>query len=448
MNKNNSFIIQFICLGVVFLAILTQSFTQWIKMKPLSGFTKEIEAKELSFKTYYDGSYQDYLTAYAKENTGFREFFIRHYNQIAYTVFHHITNENIKEGLHRELYMNMYLDDFTGEKIRQNYIDVERAKTIAQTRVKETLTLIETLKQHGTQFLFVFCPTKTAVYPENTPKRYRDAMADFSLEEYYIQLFKENNIPHIDFYNYFKTIKDTVAHPLFTKTGSHWAESTIPWVADSIFRKLESLTGFNLPSIEYVSDNASTDYSPIDGELEANLNLLFPIPKPAVPNPIFTLKDTTGKDRPNLLVTADSFFNQLRRSCFVEAFNHWDYWVYNRDIHSSRSQFNWKSLDMVLGSDHVLEEADIVMAVYTAPMLYDFMFNFNEIAQNLYEKGVISEEAGIKAVSALIRENPDWMKAVETQAERLGITVEDNLVNNAQHFLEERIRNKKSVEQP
>ena len=55
MNKNNSFIIQFICLGVVFLAILTQSFTQWIKMKPLSGFTKEIEAKELSFKTYYDG---------------------------------------------------------------------------------------------------------------------------------------------------------------------------------------------------------------------------------------------------------------------------------------------------------------------------------------------------------------------------------------------------------
>lgn len=430
------------------MAILLQSFTQIIEMKPLSGFTKEIKEEKLSFKTYYDGSYQQYLTDYAKEKTGFREFFIRNYNQVAYSCFHHITNDNVKEGLHHELYMNMYLDDITGKTLLQYHANVESAQAKARENVKDIMALIDTMKTHGTQFLFVFCPSKTAVYPENMPKNYRNAISDFSLEEYYIQLFKENDIPHIDFFHYFQQAKDTATYPLYPRTGTHWAESTIPFVTDSIFRKLEALTGYRLPSVEYVDANISTEYSVIDDELEANLNLLFPMSKPALPNPVFTLKDTVGKDRPNLLVIADSYFNQLRRSCFVDAFNHWDYWVYNRDIHSSRDQYNWKQLDMVLDADEVLEDADIVMAVFTAPMYYNFMFGFNQTANNLYEKGVISEEAGIQMVINLIKENPEWLKAVEEQAEKLGVTVEENLVINAQHFLDQRHRKKQTTSLP
>ena len=69
----------------------------------MKGFDKEESAPvALTFKTYYDGSFQDYMTEHAKRNTGFREFFIRCYNQMAYSCFGKTTNDNIVEGRNHE----------------------------------------------------------------------------------------------------------------------------------------------------------------------------------------------------------------------------------------------------------------------------------------------------------------------------------------------------------
>lgn len=443
MEKKPWFFIQFICFATVFVAILLQSFTHFAKMKPLEGFDKEESAPvALSFKTYYDGSFQDYLTEHAKRNTGFREFFIRNYNQMAYSCFNKITNDNIVKGRNQELYLKMYLNDVTGKTLEQEYPDVESAKATARKNVEETLRLIDTLHAHHTDFLFIFAPSKPATYPEMMPRRYQEQIADFSLEEYYIELFKENDIPHIDFYHHFQTLKESFPYPLYPRTGTHWSEATIPYVADSILKKLTEVTGCRLPSIKYLDDNLSTDYSVQDGELEASMNLLFPLNKPAIPRPVFELTDTLGADKPNLLVVADSYFTQLRISPFVDAFNNWEYWVYNRDVQSSNPQHKWKQLDMLLDANKVLENADIVMAVFTAPMYYNYMFGFTQTAQNLYQYGVISDEAGIQAAIQLIKNDESWMKAVEKQAEKRGITVDENLRLNAQYFLEERQRNR------
>lgn len=436
MRKSRHHIIQFGCILAVLTAIMLQGFTKVVKLKPLSGFEKEERPPvALKFKTYYDGSYQNYMTEHAKRNTGFREFFIRNYNQVCYTCFDKITNNRVFKGYDNELFLDMYLNEVTGKQLRQEYGSVEEAQRDARKNVEATLALIDTLRQHGTEFLFVFAPSKTAVYPEKMPQSYQDRLLDFSLEECYIELFKENGIPHIDFYHYFQGLKDTATYPLYTRTGTHWAESTIPFVSDSIFKKLEAQTGFRLPSVAIVNDNVSTEYSTIDSELEANLNLLFPLPKPALPNPEFTLEDTIGKDRPNLLVIADSYFNQLRRSCFVDAFNQWDYWVYNREVQSSREKYNWKQLNMILDADQVLEEADIVMAVFTAPMFYNYMFGFTHTALELLHHGTMSDEEALQTIIKKIMNDPAWMKAIEEQAERLGISVEENIRSNADYTL-------------
>lgn len=442
MNKKPYFIVQFACILVILATIMLQSFTHWIKLRPLEGFDKKEKASVgLSFKTFYGGSYQDYLTEHAKRNTGFREFFIRYYNQVAYTCFNKITNENIVKGYDEELYLKMYLDDATGKTLKYYHPDVESAKAEARKNVQETLRLIDTLRQHGSDFLFVFAPTKPAVYPEKMPQRFQKQVADFSLEEYYIELFKENNIPHIDFYHYFKSIKDSFPYPLYPRTGTHWAESTIPFVADSIMKKLAEVTGYKLPSVHYIADNLTTDYSVQDGELETSMNLLFPLNKPALPRPIFELVDTVGTDKPNLLVVADSYFTQLENSPFVEAFGNWEFWIYNRDVQSSNAYHKWKQLDQLHDADKVLENADIVMAVFTAPMYYNYMFGFTQTAQNLYQFGEISDEASIRAAIQLIEEDEIWLKAVEEQAEKRGISIEENLRLNAEYFLEERRRN-------
>ena len=433
MNKKPHFIIQFVCISAVLAAILLQSFTHIVKMNPLKGFDKEEQSPvELSFKTYYDGSYQDYLTEHAKRNTGFREFFIRNYNQVAYSCFNKITNKNIVKGRDQELYLKMYLNEATGVTFKQHFADVDEAKAEARKNVEETLRLIDTLHQHGKAFLFVFAPTKPAVYPDKLPSYYKNHLFDFSLEEYYIQLFKENHIPHIDFYHYFQDIRDTFPYPLYPRTGTHWSEATIPYVADSVLKKLAEITGYKLPSVHYIDDNLSTDYSVQDGELEASMNLLFPLNKPAIPRPVFELTDTVGTDKPNLLVVADSYFTQLRNSTFIEAFDAWEFWV------SSNPQHQWKQLDQLLDADKVLDNADIVMAVFTAPMYYTYMFGFPQTAQNLFQNGEISEGAKLQAVIQMIKDNEDWMKAVEKQAEERGLTVEQNLRRNAIYVLEKK----------
>ena len=437
MRKSRHHIIQFGCILAMLAAIMLQGFTKVVNLKPLSGFEKEERPPvALDLKTYYDGSYQDYMTEHAKKSTGFREFFIRYYNSVHYSCFDIINNDNILKGYDNELFLNMYLDEATGKQLRKHYGSVENAKLDARKNVEETLALINTLRQHGIAFLFVFAPTKTAVYPEKMPQVCQDDTLGFSLEEYYIELFKENGIPHIDFLNHFRAIKDTIAYPLYARTGTHWAESTIPMVTDSIFRKLEAITGLRLPSIDCLDENITTDYAPLDRELEDVMNLLLPIRKPALPRPVFTLKDTIDADRPNLLIVGDSYANQIIYSSFGKAFNNWDYWVYNRDIISSRERFNWKQLNEEFDAVTVLQDADIVMAVFTAPMLYDYMFGFARTAQELLEKGYFNEEEAMQTVIKMIKDDPKWYEAVVEQAEERNVTIEESLTTNARYFLD------------
>ena len=77
MKKKTHFLIQFICIFTVLSFILLQGLTHSVKMNPLDGFVPDEQPVELSFKTYFDGSYQDYLSEHAKRNSGFREICIR-----------------------------------------------------------------------------------------------------------------------------------------------------------------------------------------------------------------------------------------------------------------------------------------------------------------------------------------------------------------------------------
>lgn len=431
MKEQRHFLIQFLCLLTVLTAVMVQGFTHVIKLKPLSGYPKEAKTVALTFKTYCDGTYQNYLTECAKRNTGFREFFIRNYNQLVYSCFHKITNKNIIEGENRELFLNIYLNEVSGQTLRDKFGTVEEAKAQARKHVEETVVMMDTLRQHGTDFLFVFAPSKTWVYPEKMPKYYRENISDFNLEEYYIELFKEYDIPHIDLLHYFQSIKDSVDYPLFARTASHWAESTIPLAADTILKKLNAITDYDLPTIQFIDQNVTSEYSDYEKELESNLNLLFSWPKPPLPKPVFTLTDTTGKDRPNLLIVGDSYFDQLMFTCFKDAFNQWDFWQYMTTVYSSKGYWR-EPISNIKDTQNTLCEAGIVLGISTAPMIYNFLWEFPVDAIKMYQL----EDAEILRMMEVIRQNKDWYDFVVKQAEELHLTVEENLRKNAVYYLE------------
>lgn len=431
MKKQRHFLIQFLCVMAILLAITIQGLTSLIPVKPLFGYSKEEQVVPLTFKTLYDGSYQGYLTEYAKRHTGFREFLIRGYNQYLYSGFHIISNNNIQEGEDGELFLNMYLNEVTGQTLLNKFGSVEEAKAQARLHTQETVTLIDTLHRHGAHFLFVFAPTKTALYPEKMPQYYREHASEFCLEEYYIELFKEYSIPHIDLFHYFQSISDTSAYPLYTKAASHWSEYAVAMAADTILKKLGELTGYHLPTIQVVDMNVTTDYSDYDSDLEKSLNLLFPFHKQPQPRPIYTLSDTAGTDRPNLLVIGDSYFDQLMFSCFKDAFDQWDFWQYMLNVYSSNGL--WKApYSTVSDPLSVVKNADIILGINTAPMIYNYMADFPVKAVNMY--GIQEEE--IQKFIEHIRSIPEWYEGVVKQAEKLNISVEEDLRLNAIYCLE------------
>ena len=422
----------------VFMLLFVQERTHFIQLKPLAGVPAQSDHKKLSLHNLSDGSFQDDLEQRLRYSFGFNEFLVRNYNQVLYSCLHSVTNRHIRKGLDGELYLKMYLEEVTGKTLRNTYSSIDSAKALARYNVEETMRLVDTLRSHGTEFLFVFAPTKTYVYSEKMPSYYRKHIQEFSLEDYYIELFKEYGIPHIDFYHQFRAMRDTVAYPLYTKTGTHWATSTLPYVTDSIYKKITSLTGKQLPKICCANAPLSTEYTEQDGELESKMNLLFPLDKPALPRPEIVLCDTAGKDRPNLLVVGDSHFGSLLAFGFTDAFANWDFWEYNKTSISSNPTYKWVLIKNLPFAHKTLEDADIVLAVFTAPMLYDYMFGFTQSAFDLYEYGRCDScvrEGRIRWTTHAITTDSVWYDAVKKQAVEKNISVEEALRGNAEYII-------------
>ena len=435
MKKKPHFLIQFVIILVAFTAILLQGFTHVIKMKPLAGYIPDEQPVKLSFKTYYDGTFQNYLTDHAKRNSGFREVCIRSYNQSLFSLFGKSTNNTLVPGLNKEMYLQIYLNEIKGKTLKDCYGSEEYFKTKAQKDIEKTLVLIDSLKHHNTAFLFVEAPSKTWVYPEYMPQEYQDSIMPFCVQDYYTQLFKENGIPHIDFLSYFKSLKGKTKYPLYSRYGTHWAESTIPFVADSVLSKIGSLIGQEMPHIVCVDENPSTHYSKQDGEIENLMNLLLPIRKPALPQPIMALSDTTLR-KPNILVIADSYFIQLHESCFADAFDRCEYWKYNDEVITKKIEFLGK-VKYYPDVYKVIDEVDLVMIINTSVYAYDYMFGFCETAQQAFlERDAESLEKQIHGVIQRITSTPEWLESVKQQAVERGIDLDEMLRLNAIYAIE------------
>ena len=82
---------QFVVIIVLSALVLLQGFTHIIALR-LDGYVSAPAKTEFSLATYRDGSYMDYLSKLADSKGGFREFFIRAYNQMQYTIYGKSTN--------------------------------------------------------------------------------------------------------------------------------------------------------------------------------------------------------------------------------------------------------------------------------------------------------------------------------------------------------------------
>ena len=436
MKKPSLHIILFAIIMVVLCLPVVQHATHIFKIKQLDGFTAPVEPVKLSLETFRNQTYQEYVRKNLQNNFGFRDIYIRAYNQLVYSCFHETTNHNIVMGKNDELYLKQYTDVFTGKALRDHYGTEDSARIAMQQNVERTCRLIDTLKRYGTDIIVVLAPSKPLIYPECLPDPIQREHYPFSIQEEYAKLYAQAGVEHINFVPLFREFKKTSHYPVYTKYGTHWAYSTIPFVADTILQKIASVKGHPMPHVIYGDSNITVRYANSDKELESQLNLLFPLRHNRIPNPRYRLEQGDRFRKPNLLVVGDSYYTQLDNTDFVKAFRQVDYWKYNETAYSDKKERSGKI--PLLQRYEIITQADIILLIFTDMHAYDYFFNFITTVERALEDGPdYDAEETIQGIIERINASPEWYDKVVRQAQEKGISIEQCLHDNAQWVFEQ-----------
>ena len=436
MKKPSLHIILFTIIMMVLCLPVVQHATHIFKIKQLDGFTAPVEPVKLSLETFRNQTYQEYVRKNLQNNFGFRDIYIRAYNQLVYSCFHETTNHNIVMGKNGELYLKQYTDVFTGKALRDHYGTVDSARIAMQQNVERTRRLIDTLKRYGTDIIVVLAPSKPLIYPECLPDPIQREHYPFSIQEEYAKLYAQAGVEHINFVPLFREFKKTSHYPVYTKYGTHWAYSTIPFVADTILQKIASVKGHPMPHVIYGDSNITVRYANSDKELESQLNLLFPLRHNRIPNPRYRLEQGDRFRKPNLLVVGDSYYTQLDNTDFVKAFRQVDYWKYNETAYSDKKERSGKI--PLLQRYEIITQADIILLIFTDMHAYDYFFNFITTVERALEDGPdYDAEETIQGIIVRIKGSPEWYDKVVRQAQEKGISIEQCLHDNAQWVFEQ-----------
>lgn len=439
MKKPSLHIILFAVIMAVLCLPLVQHVGNIFHIRKVDGFTAPVEPVKLSLETYRNQTYQEYVRKNLQNNFGFRDIYIRAYNQFVYSCFHETTNHNIVMGRNGELYLQQYTNVYTGKVLRDHYGTADSARVAMRQNVEHTLRVIDTLRRFGTDIIVVLAPSKPLICPEYLPDQIQQEHSPFSIQEEYAKLYEEAGVEHINFIPIFRELKKTSRYPVYTKHGTHWAYSTIPFVADTILQKIASVKHFPMPHTIYVDSNLTTNHPNSDSELEAQLNLLFPLRHDRIPNPRYRLETGNNFRKPNLLVVGDSYFDQLNKTDFAKAFQRVDFWKYNETAYSDKKERSGKI--PLLQRYEIITQADVILLIFTDMHAYDYFFGFLNTVERALEDGPgYDAEETIQGIIVRIKASPDWYDKVVRQAKEKGISIEQCLHDNAQWVFEQEHR--------
>ena len=225
-------------------------------------------------------------------------------------------------------------------------------------------------------------------------------------------------------------MKKKEPYPLYTKYGTHWAYSTMPFVADTILQKIASVKGYAMPHTVCLDSNISVRYRSGDKELEKQLNLLFPLRHARIPTPKFTLQDESKYHKPKILVVGDSYFSQLNNTDFTKAFRSIGYWKYNETTSDGVKIPYLKRYE-------ILTESDVILVIFTDMHAYDYFFGFIKTVDRALDDGPdYDAENAIETYVKRIKSSTNWYNNVKKQAQERGMSLEESLRENARWAFE------------
>lgn len=427
-----------ILLGVLLLLLLLPLLFFNRVGDPLANH-KPAEDPEFSWARWFSGAFQEDAAQRMNEQFGGRNTLVRLNNQKEYSLFKIATARDVVIGKQGYLYEDTYLNTVTGRNYQGSKHFDEMGRNLALVR--------DSLASHGVDFLVVMAAGKGTYYPEYFPPTWDGPAPERTNEDELLRVMKTEEIPFLNFNKWFLEMKDTVQYPLFPKAGIHWTKYGQYLVMDSLLNYLEGRHDIDLPDLVLDSIEVSPEQRGSEADIFRGLNILqspagFPLAYP------YWHVDHPEKEQWRTLVIGDSFFWSiyLHEQFSKKFLDNGEFWYYfNRVM--------WNGQDD--GSIQDVQLPDDLLG-YKQVILFETESHYHRLSNGFLEaavagfltgtsaeKRVSVPEEDIRKTMEQIRNTPAWVDQVRTKAERSGRTLEDALRNEAQFYLEERLRKKR-----
>ena len=293
------------------------------KLKPLKGAIKKPVKKEFNFDNWFSGIYQEEQEKYLNETFGFRSFFIRVNNQLAFNLFKEAKANSVIVGKNNYLFEKGYINAYYGN----DFVGYDSINN----RMQRLKYIQDTLTKLDKDIFLIFAPGKGSFYPEYIPQKYASEKKTTNYEVH-IELAQQLGIPYIDFKKYFVENKRTSPYPLFPQYGTHWSHYGMWLAADSIIRFIENIRNIEMPHLFWDEvDMHQPQYS--DYDIAGGMNILFKLKSFDMAYQRVQFQSDSGKIKPSVLVVADSFYWDMFELGIAKSFTNSHYWYYNYNIY-------------------------------------------------------------------------------------------------------------------
>lgn len=324
---------------------------------------EEIAKPHFSWKSWWNGSYQEQKEKYVTGNFGFHEDFVRAVNQLDFFLYKKINAGGIVMGSDHQLFYSNYIEEYCGLDYMGDSFPV--------ARLTKLRCLQDTLEHLGKTVVFIFAPSKAYYYPDKIPdipaykKRGRTNYQNFR------QIADALGIHLIDFNEWFASLKNKTAHPLFSSQGIHWTNYGSLLATDSLIRYIENKRDIHMPHPEWTITDSTQDARGTDNDLVQMLNLPLPFYKEEFYYPEVHYSHDANDVKPKAIYIGDSFLWGYEMNGLLANANRdaqiWYYFkkvygsIYGGDvICDSMDKYDWPAQ---------IQKADCIILQYTAPTL-------------------------------------------------------------------------------
>ena len=417
---------------LAFAAIFLQEKFRFADIEALSGAVEKTEKPIFSLSSYRNGEYQEALERYSKENFGFRETFIRCYNQYLWQFYKSTNTPDVVAGKEGWLFEPGFVQEYYEGLMYKYTDDVSVIQQRLKTEAKRLYFIQEILKEYGVQMFVMMEPGKERIYPEYLPDNiWYKREKKFSAADYYPMVFDTLGVNYLNMCAWFESLKGKVDYPLYPQTATHWSNIAALHVTDTLIRYMEDLGNKNIHNLTIGEPYICETFDP-DNDLEKLLNLQFSILD--IPNKYadFSIDSDTAATKPRLLTIGDSYFWNISYHINLDdIFSSHHFWYYNSTVYYDDRYNSTSQVDVL----QELLNSDYLMLSYCTTQLYDMpnMFSANALISLCFDDERISEK--IESIKRGMYASEEWLASLQQKANEQGRSLEEIMYDDARYLI-------------